>query len=93
MKDGARSCNISSMRRFVLSFHGALSAVAEDLARISAFRDVRVLDSWSPRMLLIETTGECARALVDILPDWDVVPEQHIPLPDTRPRPRTPAGS
>ncbi len=93
LKGKARSCSINGMGSFVLSFHGSRSAVAADLARIRAFPDVRVLDASAPRMFLIESTEECARALVDMLPDWDVVPEQHVPHPDTRHRPRAPARS
>jgi len=54
-------------------------------ARVAALPGAVVIDA-SARMLLVESDPEELQALVDLLPDWVVAPEQHLPLPDTRQR-------
>jgi len=58
-------------------------------ARVAALPSAVVIDA-SPRMLLVESDPEELRALVDLLPDWVVAPEQHLPLPDARKRAERP---
>jgi len=58
-------------------------------ARVAELPGAVVVEA-SPRMLLVESDPEELQALVDLLPDWVVAPEQHLPLPDTRQRAERP---
>lgn len=73
------------MSRFILRYRGAGAKPAEDVDRIRALPNAKVLDG-SPRMLLVEAPEADMRALVDSLPDWVMTEERMIPLPDPRPK-------
>ena len=72
------------MERFILRFGGGGAAPESDLATIRDAPGVAVVDASSPRMVLVEASGETIRDLVAKLPRWTHTPERIIPLPDTR---------
>jgi hypothetical protein len=74
------------MSRFILRFKGRGAAPEADLARIRSAPDVTILDSASPRMVLVQASRQTMNRLVEELPGWVHTPEQTIPLPDTRPK-------
>ena len=75
--------------RFVLRYRGEGPLPPADVAQVAGLAGAAVVDS-SPRMLLVECDPEPLEALVDALADWVMAPEQHVPLPDTRRRPKRP---
>lgn len=75
--------------RYILRYRGDGPTPSDDVARIQALPGIRVLDDSSPRMMLVEGSSTEFEALVKDLPDWILVPEQTVKLPDPRPRPRS----
>jgi hypothetical protein len=77
------------MSHFILRFTGRGAAPDTDLAQIRSAPGVTVVDSSSPRILLVQASPETIRQLVDALPNWIYSREQTIPLPDPRPKIRS----
>ena len=75
--------------RFILRYRGDSPTPSGDVARIQALPGLRVLDDSTSRMMLVEGPYADLEALVTNLPDWIMVPEQTVKLPDPRPRPRS----
>lgn len=73
--------------RFVVRFRGQGAAPKGDLAVVRAAPQTRIIDEGA-RMLLVEAPSIRALSEVEQLPDWVVVPETSVPLPDTRVSPR-----
>ena len=76
------------MSRFVLRARGAGPTADEVVERVRALPNATVVDRASPRMLLVDVAEPELQTLVESLPGWIMVPEQTIPLPDPRPKPR-----
>jgi hypothetical protein len=76
------------MSRFILRFRGPEPEAAKDVERIRALRQVKVLDDSSPRMLLVEAPEVEVKSLMASMSGWIMTPEQMVPLPDPRPKPR-----
>lgn len=76
------------MPRFILRYRGPVPQAAKDVKRIRALREVRVLDDSSPRMLLVEAPEVKVKSLMASMSGWIMAPEQMVPLPDPRPKPR-----
>lgn len=76
------------MSRYILRFRGKGSMPADDVDRIRALPDTKVLDESSSRMLLVEAPENTLRTALESLPHWAICPEKTIELPDTRPKPR-----
>jgi hypothetical protein len=72
------------MARFILRFRGPGSAQTEDIGRIRSLPGTAILDSSSDRMMLVDGPEEHLRAALKDLPGWTMIPEQTVPLPDTR---------
>lgn len=72
------------MGRFILRFTGQGAMPGSDLAQIRSAPGVIVLDSTSPRMLLVEASPETVRQLAEALPGWTYSSERTVPLPDPR---------
>ncbi len=68
--------------RFVLRYTGEGAKPDADVARVIELADV--VDSSSPRMLLVECDPEPLRSLVDDLPDWVMGADRAYEVPDTR---------
>jgi hypothetical protein len=77
------------MARYILRFTERGTPSDADLARIRSAPGVTVVDSTSPRMLLVEALPEAVGRLAEVLPDWTSCPERMVPLPDPRPRIRS----
>jgi hypothetical protein len=77
------------MGRFIMRFTARRPTLDADLERIRATPGVTVLDSSSPRMLLVQAPLETVSRLAEAMPDWTYCPEQTIPLPDPRPKVRS----
>jgi len=77
------------MGRFILRFTGRGPTPEADLAQIRSAPGVTVVDSASPRMLLVEASPETVAQLAGALPGWTYSREQAIPLPDPRPKVRS----
>jgi hypothetical protein len=75
------------MARFILRYTGNGAAPAEVVARL---REQLTILEEAPRMLLVDGTEPRVKKLLESLPDWLMVEERSVPLPDTRPRVRTP---
>ncbi len=73
------------MGRFILRFRGTGSIPPEDTERIRALPGTDVIDSTS-RMLLVEAPDDEVRALVELMPEWVLSPEQTVSVPDPRPK-------
>jgi len=73
------------MDRFILRFTGRGTPPDSDLAKIRSAPGVTVLETASPRMLLVQAAPETLRQLAEALPGWTSSREQTIPLPDPRP--------
>jgi hypothetical protein len=71
--------------RFILRYRGAGSIPANDLERINSLEEADVVDSTS-RMLLIDAPPEELEQLVDSMPEWILVPERQVSIPDPRPK-------
>lgn len=63
---------------------------AEDMLRIRSVPSVTILDRASDRMMLVDAPEAELRAAVEQMPGWVLVPEQTVPLPDTRKKVRRP---
>jgi hypothetical protein len=79
------------MGRFVLRYRGSGPPPAQFVEQVRAGDGVSILDE-SPRMLLVEGPEAELRRLVNSAPGWLMAPEQAVPLPDPRPRPKKPPG-
>ena len=77
------------MSHFILRFKGRGAIPESHLATIRSSPDVTVLDSSSPRMLLVQATPQTIQELVQAMPGWIYTPEQTLPLPDPRPKIRS----
>lgn len=75
------------MARFILRYGQAPLAPAAHVQEITETRGVSVVDK-SPNMLLVNADEPVLRAKINGLPGWSMNPEQSIPLPDTRRKPR-----
>jgi hypothetical protein len=73
------------MGRFILRFTGRGTAPGADLQQIRSAPGVTVLDSSSPRMLLVEAAPRTVKQLAEAMPGWIYTREQTVPLPDPRP--------
>jgi hypothetical protein len=73
------------MPRFILRFKGTGTVQDVDRQRVLSQPNVKVVDS-STRMMLVEGHEGQIRTLVDQMPGWVLLPEQTVPLPDTRPK-------
>jgi hypothetical protein len=78
------------MPHFILRFHDPGVVHAADVQRIRSLPDVTILDEGSPRMILVDGPEAALRAVVQQMPGWIIVPEQTVPLPDSRKRVRRP---
>ena len=74
--------------RYVLRYQGEGAKPDADVARVQELADV--VDSSSPRMLLVESDHEALRDLVDSLPDWVMGADRAYEVPDTRKKPLRP---
>ena len=72
------------MSHFILRYRGSGSVQPADVGRIRALPNAKILDSSSDRMILIEASEEDLRAALKDMPDWLMIPEQTVPLPDPR---------
>jgi hypothetical protein len=72
------------MPRFILRYGGSGSAQPEAVGRIRSLPNTSILDSSSDRMMLVDGPEEHLRAALNNMPGWIMVPEQTVPLPDTR---------
>jgi len=72
------------MARFILRYRGAEPVREEDLSKIRALPATNILDSSSARMMLVEASEPTLREALKDLPNWVLIPEQTVPLPDTR---------
>jgi len=73
--------------RFILRYRGDGRRPDEDAQRIASLAGVEVIDD-SVRMLLVEGAAATLRAVLAELPDWVMVAERVVPLPDVRRRRR-----
>ena len=73
------------MKRFIVRFTGNDEPPSEDIQRIRALPQVKVIDS-SPRMLLVEGPAATLATLARSIPAWTVSAEEFIPVPDPRPK-------
>jgi hypothetical protein len=79
------------MKRFILRYRGEGTRPEKDVELIRSLPDTTVLDE-SPRMLLVEAPEDVLRKAMQSLPDWVMVEEGFIPLPDPRPKVRNRAA-
>src|SRR5262249_44326008 len=77
----------SNMCRYILRFRGEGTRPEKDVEFIRSLPETTVLDD-SPRMLLVEAPEDVLRGALQSLPDWVMVEEKSIPLPDPRPKVR-----
>jgi hypothetical protein len=78
------------MPHFILRFRDSGVIRAEDVQRIRSLPKVTILDEASERMILVDGPEADLRAAVQQMPGWIIVPEQTIPLPDSRKKVRRP---
>jgi hypothetical protein len=71
------------MGRYALRYTGGGQQPSSVAKQVRALRDVTILDE-SPRMLFVEGSEAQLKELVDSLPDWLMVEERQVPLPDPR---------
>lgn len=76
-----------SKAKYILRFKGKGPIPTDDLERIRAQENVKVLDDSSPRMVLVEAPEQAAQELDTSMPEWVVSPERKIQMPDTRLKP------
>jgi hypothetical protein len=74
------------MPRYILRFRGNGSSPQDDVERLKADPEIRILDTASSRMLLVEAAEEPLRKAIGGMPDWVMSEEHDIPLPDPRQR-------
>jgi len=79
------------MNKYILRYRGEGMRPEEDVELIRSLPDTTVLDD-SPRMLLVEAPEDVWRKAMESLPDWVMVEEKFIPLPDPRPKVRNRAA-
>ena len=77
------------MKRFILRYRGAGDALPQEIASISALPAVKVIDRTN-RMLLVEAEDRSFVNFARALPHWSVTAETMTPLPDPRPRIKSP---
>ena len=68
--------------RYILRFRGSRKS-QEDVDRVRALPETKVIDETSPRMLLVEGPGDLLQRLVDSMPGWVMDREEKIPPPGT----------
>jgi hypothetical protein len=73
--------------KFILRFRGSGDIPAEDVKHISALPDVNIIDSTS-RMLFVDAPQDELRSFISSMPEWVMVEERSVPLPDPRPKVR-----
>lgn len=78
--------------RFILRYKGEGTIPIEDSERIRQLKDINILDSTS-RMLLVEASSDELERLVHSMPQWILVPEQYVGVPDPRPQIKKNSGS
>jgi len=78
------------MPHFILRCRDAGVIRAADVQRIRTLPNVTILDETSDHMILVDGPEADLRAAVQHLPGWIIVPEQIIPLPDSRKKVRRP---
>jgi hypothetical protein len=76
------------MGRFILRYTGRGAMPDSHLTQIRSAPGVTVLDSTSPRMLLVQASPETVNQLAQALPGWTYSSEQTVRLPDPRPKVR-----
>ncbi|MGH9834031.1 MAG: hypothetical protein ACRD9Y_13505, partial [Blastocatellia bacterium] len=81
----------SNMKRYILRYCGEGTRLERDVELIRSLPETTVLDD-SPRMLLVEAPEDALRKALESLPDWVMVEEKFIPLPDPRPKVRNRAA-
>ena len=69
---------------FVLRYRGQGTKPAGDVARVRKVPGAVVVDSSSPRMLVVESEAGPLRDLVDGLDDWVMGADRTYAVPDTR---------
>ena len=69
------------MDRFILRFSGTEEPPSDDIDRIRAIPEIKIINN-SRRMLLVEASGHTLKNFLGELPGWHLSPEQLIPLPD-----------
>jgi len=79
------------MKRYILRYRGEGTRPEKDVELIRSLPETTVLDD-SPRMLLVEAPEDPLRGALQLLPDWVMVEEEFIPLPDPRPKVRNRAA-
>src|ERR1700693_4665841 len=72
----------TTMSRFILRFTGRGTTPEADLERIRSAPGVTILESASPRMLLVQAAPQAIGQLIEDLSGWIHTPEQTIPLPN-----------
>lgn len=80
---------LTEMGRFILRFTGRGPAPDAQVAQIRSAPGLTILDTSSPRMLLVQASPETIGRLAEALAGWTCSREQTIPLPDPRPKIRT----
>ncbi len=75
------------MKRYILRYRGEGTRAEKDVELIRSLPETTVIDD-SPRMLLVEAPEDVLRKALQSLPDWVMVEEEFIPLPDPRPKVR-----
>ena len=75
------------MSRFILRIQGKGTISSTDIEHINALPNTKVLDTSSPRMLLVEGPEDELKHQMASMPGWIMAPERMISLP-TDPRPR-----
>jgi hypothetical protein len=71
------------MSRYMLRYTGGRTPPAGDLDRIRNLSGLRVVDTASPQLYLIEANEEAVQQLGE-MPSWAVSAERLVPLPDAR---------
>jgi hypothetical protein len=79
------------MKRYILRYRGEGTRPERDVELIRLAPETTVIDD-SPRMLLVEAPEDVLRKTLQSLPDWVMVEEEFIPLPDPRPKVRNRAA-
>lgn len=84
MSERANLTSGGVLPRFILRYRGQGPAQPEDVRKIRALPQAVVLDSSSDRMMLIEAPEQHLRTALKDMPGWIIIPEETVPLPDTR---------
>ena len=75
------------MPRFILRHLCQGPAPQAVVKRVRALPDAKIVEE-TPRMLLVESTDDLLRSALDNPANWLIVPEQQVPMPDARPKPK-----